>query len=82
MDDSPRVVEHRRPIERLAYRRTEVAAALGISPTKFDELVKDGRMPRPVRVDSCVLWDAAQVRAYWEALADGQDPVDKNEWDE
>jgi hypothetical protein len=32
---------------RHAHRSASAAAYVGVSPTKFDELVKDGRMPRP-----------------------------------
>ncbi len=36
----------------------EVAARyIGVSATKFDEMVKDGRMPKPKRVDGRVTWD-------------------------
>lgn len=32
---------------RRGLRREEAARYVGISPTKFDELVTDGRMPEP-----------------------------------
>jgi integrase len=40
-----------RPVPRRGLSRTEAAMYLGISPSKFDELVDDGRMPRPRMID-------------------------------
>jgi hypothetical protein len=51
-------------------RRESAAAWIGVSPTKFDELVKDGRMPKPKRVDGCVLWDRYRLDDAFEALPD------------
>lgn len=71
----------KRPIERIAYRRDEAAAALGVSPSKFDELVKDGRMPQPKRVDGCVLWGVHALMAAWDALPDAMEVDTGNPWD-
>ncbi len=37
--------------------REEAARWVGIGMTKFDELVADGRMPRPKKVDGRTIWD-------------------------
>lgn len=37
--------------------RDEAARYIGVGATKFDELVKDGLMPKPKRVGSRVVWD-------------------------
>lgn len=37
--------------------RIEAARYVGVGTTKFDEMVSDGRMPKPRRVDGRVLWD-------------------------
>ena len=50
--------------------RLQAAAYIGISPTLFDELVRDGRMPHPVRINSRVLWDRLQLDAAFGALSD------------
>jgi hypothetical protein len=39
-----------------------------LSSTKFDELVADGRMPKPKRVDGCVIWDRVQLDAAFTDL--------------
>jgi predicted DNA-binding transcriptional regulator AlpA len=52
-------------------RREAAADWVGLSPSKFDEMVKDGRMPKPKRVDGCVIWDRYSLDAAFEALPDG-----------
>jgi predicted DNA-binding transcriptional regulator AlpA len=37
--------------------RVDAAAYIGISATTFDQLVKDGRMPPPKRINSRTIWD-------------------------
>jgi predicted DNA-binding transcriptional regulator AlpA len=49
-------------------RRDDAAAWIGLSPTKFDEMVKDGRMPQPVRMDGCVVWDRYGIDAAFDVL--------------
>jgi hypothetical protein len=36
---------------------------VGVGATKFDEMVADGRMPRPKRVDGRVIWDRLKIEA-------------------
>jgi predicted DNA-binding transcriptional regulator AlpA len=43
-----------------------------VSPRLFDELVADGRMPKPVRINARVLWDRVQLDAAFAALSDGE----------
>ena len=61
--------------------RAQAAAYIGISTTLFDEMVGDGRMPRPVRINSRVLWDRLQLDEAFAALSDtgsdGDDPWSK-----
>ena len=59
--------------------RVEAATYIGISPTKFDELVGDGRMPRPKRIDARTIWDRKQLDAAFEALPDERD---RNPWND
>ena len=58
--------------------RAQAAAYIGISPSLFDEMVRDGRMPEPVRINSRVLWDRLQLDEAFAALSDvgtgGKDP--------
>ena len=51
--------------------RPEAAEYIGVSSTKFDQMVADGRMPKPKRIDGRVVWDRHQVDLAFEALPDG-----------
>jgi predicted DNA-binding transcriptional regulator AlpA len=61
--------------------RLQAAAYIGVSATLFDEMVGDGRMPPPVRINSRVLWDRLQLDEAFAALSDdgssGDDPWGK-----
>jgi predicted DNA-binding transcriptional regulator AlpA len=48
--------------------RNEAARYVGVGATKFDEMVADGRMPRPKRVDGRVIWDRLRVEAAFSDL--------------
>ena len=65
---------------RRGLNRTEAAIYVGVSPSKFDEMVKDGRMCSPKRIDGRVVWDIRQVdRAFDELPSDGDEI--QNPWD-
>jgi hypothetical protein len=49
-------------------RRETAAWWVGFSPSKFDELVTDGRMPRGVLVDGCRVWDRYQLDEAFSAI--------------
>jgi hypothetical protein len=56
-------------------RRIEAAAYAGISPTKFDDWVSRGLMPKPKRVDRVVIWLRDHLDAALRGLPDeGMDP--------
>ena len=48
--------------------RDEAARYIGVGTTKFDEMVADGRMPRPKRVDGRVIWDRLKIEAAFTDL--------------
>jgi predicted DNA-binding transcriptional regulator AlpA len=60
--------------------REQAAAYVGISPSLFDMLVSDGRMPSPKRINSRVVWDRLQLDAAFVALPSNDDPA--NPWDD
>lgn len=64
-----------RPIERLAYRRAEAAATLGVSETKFVDWEQRGLMPKPVKIDGVTLYDAQQLALAWAAMREGLEPA-------
>jgi excisionase family DNA binding protein len=57
-----------RPVPRRGLSRAEAAMYLGISPSKFDELVKDGRMPRPRVIDCRKVWDVYELDMAFDEL--------------
>jgi predicted DNA-binding transcriptional regulator AlpA len=75
------------PADRTSLRRglsrTESATYVGISARKFDELVADGRMPQPRRVDARKIWDLHELdRAFDELPHDGVSADATNTWDD
>lgn len=50
--------------------REEAAHWIGVGATKFDEMVADGRMPRPKRVDGRVVWDRIKLDMAFSDLPD------------
>jgi hypothetical protein len=69
------------PTPRRGLNRTEAAAYIGVSPSKFDEMVRDGRMCAPKRIDARVVWDIRQLDAAFDGLPSEGDDV-QNPWDE
>ena len=58
--------------------RVQAAAYIGVSPTLFDEMVRDGRMPKPARINARTVWDRVKLdEAFAELPDDGE--VD-DEW--
>ena len=60
--------------------REQAAAYVGISPSLFDMLIKDGRMPTPKRINARTVWDRLQVDAAFAALPGNDETA--NPWDE
>jgi predicted DNA-binding transcriptional regulator AlpA len=61
--------------------RVEAAAYLGVSPSLFDAMVRDGRMPLPKRINARAVWDRRSLDIYFEALPD-EALKSENPWDE
>jgi predicted DNA-binding transcriptional regulator AlpA len=53
---------------------------IGVGVTKFDEMVDDGRMPKPKRIDGRVVWDRIKLDQAFDVLEDAAGS--KNEWDD
>ena len=60
--------------------RVQAAEYIGIGVTKFDEMVNDGRMPRPKRIDGRTVWDRVRLDEAFDALND-EAVTQKNAWD-
>jgi len=60
----------------------EVAAAfIDVSPSKFDQLVADGRMPKPKRIDGRRVWDRTKIERAFSDLS-GDEDFEEDEWDD
>src|SRR5262245_60230097 len=59
--------------------RLEAAAYVGVSPSLFDAMVKDGRMPQPKRINTRTMSDRIRLDESFEALPGGDS---ENPWDE
>lgn len=77
--DTQPLLRQRPVVQPRGLRRTEAAAYLGISPTSFDEGVRDGSFPKPKRFRGCVIWDIRQLDLAFDALPGGGD---SNPWHE
>jgi predicted DNA-binding transcriptional regulator AlpA len=65
---------------RRGLSRIEAADYVGIGETKFDEMVRDGRMPKPKRIDGRKVWDVRALDTSFEDLPfDGN--ASNNPWD-
>lgn len=57
--------------------RYAAAEYIGCGPTKFEEMVTAGEMPKPRRIGSKRVWDRLELDESFDALP--QDGV--NDWD-
>lgn len=60
-------------------RADDAASYLGMSVTKFRELVDSKRMPKSFKVDGIVLWDRLDLDAAFDDLKRGGRPNTINE---
>lgn len=58
--------------------RVEAALYIGVSASKFDEMVKDGRMPLPKRINTRTVWDRRSLDTAFENLPESDV---ENPWD-
>ena len=50
------------------FSRVEAASYVGISPTKFDQLVSDGRLPKAKQIDGRKVWDIRELDPAFDDL--------------
>jgi predicted DNA-binding transcriptional regulator AlpA len=48
--------------------RVQTAAYIGVSPSLFDGMVRDGRMPEPRCINARLVWDRFEVDAAFAEL--------------
>jgi predicted DNA-binding transcriptional regulator AlpA len=59
----------------------EAAMYIGISPSKFDELVAGGTMPRPVKIGGRKVWDKQELDLAFDELPRDDEPTTPNSWE-
>jgi predicted DNA-binding transcriptional regulator AlpA len=52
--------------------RVQSAAYIGVSPSLFDAMVKDGRMPKPTRINTRAVWDRVKLDEAFAVLPDDE----------
>jgi predicted DNA-binding transcriptional regulator AlpA len=67
------------PPARRGLSRVEAAGYVGVSPTTFDRLVTEAKMPKAKRIFSRSVWDVRQLDAAFDAL--DSDGTASNPWD-
>ena len=74
-----RALSETRPVPRRGLSREESAMYIGVSPSLFDQMVADGRMPGPKLLNSRTIWDRWALDHAFETLPDrdGRNPWDK-----
>jgi predicted DNA-binding transcriptional regulator AlpA len=60
--------------------RVQAAGYVGVSPSLFDQMVADGRMPRPKRINARTVWDRVQLDAAFAALPPDKDGDRDDPW--
>jgi predicted DNA-binding transcriptional regulator AlpA len=69
------------PQDRLGMSRVEVSEYIGVSPSLFDEMVKDGRMPPAKMINNRRVWSRLKIeKAFAELPEEGQDSESDNPW--
>jgi excisionase family DNA binding protein len=78
MTRASRALSEMRPVPRRGLSHDEAAMYVGVSAGKFAEMVADGRMPAPRRVDGRKVWDIRALDLAFDDLPRDDVP---NSWD-
>ncbi len=62
----------------IGLSREQAAQFIGVGTTKFDEMVKDGRMPAPKKINGKTVWYRPALEEAFVALPSDEDA---NPWD-
>ena len=64
----------------IGLSRVTAAAFIDVSPSKFDEMVKDGRMPKPKHIDSRRVWYRLKLEQAFAQLPGDDDDTEADKW--
>jgi predicted DNA-binding transcriptional regulator AlpA len=63
--------------------REAAAQYIGVSVGKFDQMTKDGRMPKPIRIDGRKVWDRLALDRAFDALGGpAASPISRTGWED
>ncbi|WAC48845.1 hypothetical protein OVA03_02655 [Asticcacaulis sp. SL142] len=65
---------------RRGLSREEAAGYIGVSPSTFDKLVAEGKMPIPKRISTRKIWDVRALDLAFDGL-DAESTDAENLWD-
>jgi predicted DNA-binding transcriptional regulator AlpA len=69
------------PEERIGMSREEAAEYIGVSATLFDDMVEDGRMPKPKAINARRVWSRKKIEQAFDALPEqGQNMTSASPW--
>jgi predicted DNA-binding transcriptional regulator AlpA len=57
--------------------RQQAAHYIGITASLFDDLIEEGRLPKPIRIKRRTVWDIRQLDEAFDDLGN----CDSNSWD-
>jgi predicted DNA-binding transcriptional regulator AlpA len=81
---SPAIPSRRPLVEphvRLGLRRAEAAEYVGVGVSMFDQMVADGRMPKPKLINARRVWQRQRLdQAFAELPEEGQDNDTSSPW--
>ncbi len=70
----------------LGLSRVQASVYIGVSPSIYDAMVDDGRMPKPKRIGRRRVWDRRTVEEYFarldDAARDSPDPDGGDDWED
>jgi predicted DNA-binding transcriptional regulator AlpA len=69
-----------RSLQPIGLSRETAAAYIAVSPTLFDDMVKDGRMPKPKEINSRRVWDRRKIERAFAVLPGDESSADE-EWE-
>ena len=61
--------------------RVQAAAYVGLGTTFFDELVGEGKFPKPVKFGKRSVWDRIDLDDAFDTFKDSVAPSGPNPWD-
>lgn len=67
---------------RRGLSRKDAADYIGVSTTKFDQLVSDKHMPRPKAIGGRRIWCVYEIDEHFDQLGAPHQAISTNSWDE